>query len=62
LYALSNIIRDIKSKIMGWEGHVAQMAEVRISYNILVGKPEEERSLGRPRSIWGLILKWTLGK
>jgi hypothetical protein len=29
------------------DGHVACMEEIRNSYNILVGKPEKERQLGR---------------
>jgi hypothetical protein len=28
------------------------MGEIRNSYKILVGKPEEERRLGRPRRRW----------
>jgi hypothetical protein len=36
---------------MRWEGHehVACMREMRDVYNILVGKPEGKRSLGRAR-------------
>jgi hypothetical protein len=34
---------------MRWERHVARMAEIRNAYNILVGKPEGKRPLGRPR-------------
>jgi len=30
--------------------HVARMGEMRISYNILVGKVERKGPLGRPRS------------
>jgi hypothetical protein len=30
------------------------MGEVRNAYNILVGKPERKRSLGRPRHRWDL--------
>jgi hypothetical protein len=33
-------------------GYVARMGEMRNTYNILVGKPEERRSLGRPRCRW----------
>jgi len=33
-------------------GHVERMGEIRNSYNILVGKPEWKRPLGRPRLIW----------
>jgi hypothetical protein len=31
-----------------WAGHVVRM-EKRNAYNILVGKPEGKRTLGRPR-------------
>jgi hypothetical protein len=33
-------------------GHVARMEETRNSNLILVGKPEGERSLGRPKRRW----------
>jgi hypothetical protein len=39
----------IKSKRMGWAGHVARMGETRNAYRILVEKPEGTRPLGRPR-------------
>jgi hypothetical protein len=42
----------MKSRIMGWAGHVAQMGGKRTAYRILVGKPEEKRPLGRPRCRW----------
>jgi phosphoribosylaminoimidazole carboxylase (NCAIR synthetase) len=35
-----NIIRVIKSRRMGWSGHVARMGEERGAYRILVGRPE----------------------
>ena len=37
---------------MLWYGHVARMGEERGVYRVLVGKPEEERPLGRPRRRW----------
>jgi len=37
---------------MRWAGHVARMGEERGVYSFLVGKPEERRSLGRPRRRW----------
>jgi hypothetical protein len=37
---------------MRWAGHVARMGETRNVYRILVGKPEGERPLGRPRRRW----------
>jgi len=33
-------------------GHVARMEEIRNAYNILVGKPDGKRPLGRPRRRW----------
>jgi hypothetical protein len=52
MYALPSIVRMIKSRRMRLAGHVAQIGEKRISYRILVGKPERKRSLGRPRHRW----------
>jgi hypothetical protein len=49
LYSSPSIIRMIKSRRMGWAGHVAQMGLKRNAYRILVGKLEGKRSLGRPR-------------
>jgi hypothetical protein len=46
------IIRVIKSRRIGWAGHVARMGEKRNAYRILVGKPEGKRPLGRPRRRW----------
>jgi hypothetical protein len=40
LYSSSDIIRQIKSKRMRWEGHVARMGEGRNVDRVLVGKPE----------------------
>jgi hypothetical protein len=53
LYSFSNIAWQIKSRRMGWAGHVARMGEDRIRYEVLVGKPVEKRSLGRTRHRWG---------
>ena len=44
-----NILWVIKSRRMGWAGHVARMGEERGVYRVLVGKPEGKRPLGRPR-------------
>ena len=35
-----------------WAGHVALMGDRRGVYRVLVGKPEGERPLGRPRCRW----------
>jgi len=52
LYSSPNIVRVIKSRRMGWAGHVARMGEERVVYRVLVGKPEEKRPLGKPRRRW----------
>jgi hypothetical protein len=49
LYCSPSIIRIIKTRRMGWAGHVARMGEKMNAYRILVGKPEGKRPLGRPR-------------
>jgi hypothetical protein len=60
LYSFPNtsIITQIKSRIMRWAGHVARMGEERNMYNVLMGKPEGKRPLGRPRRRWedGIIM------
>jgi len=40
--------------------HVARMGERRGVYRVLVGKPEENRPLGRPRYIWEDNIKLNL--
>jgi hypothetical protein len=52
LYSSPSIVRVIKARRMRWAGHVACMGEVRGAYNILVGRPEGRRPLGRPRRRW----------
>jgi hypothetical protein len=37
---------------MRWAGNVACTGEERKVYNVLVGKPEGKRPLGRPRCGW----------
>jgi hypothetical protein len=49
LYSSLSIVRVINARRMRWAGHVACMGEVRGAYNILVGRPEGRRALGRPR-------------
>jgi hypothetical protein len=62
LYASLNIIRVIKSRRTRWAGHVTRMGTIRNVYNILIGKLEGKRPLGRPRRRWGIILERILGK
>ena len=52
LYSSPNIVRVIKSRRMRWARHVARMGEGRGVHKVLVGKPEGERPLGRPRRRW----------
>jgi hypothetical protein len=41
LYSSPNIIRAIKSRRLGLEGHVARMEKSRGAYRVLVGKSQE---------------------
>jgi hypothetical protein len=52
LYSSPDIIRQVKSRRIKWAGHVACMGEERKVYKDLVGKPEGNRPLGRPRRRW----------
>jgi hypothetical protein len=61
-YSSPSIIRVIKARRMRWAGHVAHMREVRGAYNILVGRPEGRRPLGRPRLRWEDNIEMDLGE
>jgi len=52
LYCSPHIVRVIKSRRMGWTGHVARMGRGEAYTGFLVGKPEGKSSLGRPRRRW----------
>jgi hypothetical protein len=52
LYSSPNIVRVIKSRRMGWVGHVAHMRERRGVYKVLDGRPKAKRPLVRPRHKW----------
>jgi hypothetical protein len=52
LYSSPSIVRVMKAGRMRCAVHVARMGEVRGAYNILVGRPEGRRPLGRPRRRW----------
>jgi hypothetical protein len=62
LYSSPSIIRVIKTRRMRWAGHVARMGEVRCAHNILVGRSEGRRPLGRPRHRWGDNIKMDLSE
>jgi hypothetical protein len=61
LYSLPTIIRMIMLRRMRWALHVVRM-EKRNVYRLLVGKPEEKRSLGRPRRRWVDNIRMDLGE
>jgi hypothetical protein len=50
----------IKSRRMRWAGHVSRIGAKINAYRILVGKPEGNRPLGRPRRRWVDNIKWIL--
>jgi hypothetical protein len=60
LYSSHSIVRMIKARRMRWAGHVARMGDLRGAYNILVGRPEGRRPLGRPRRRWEDNIKMDL--
>ena len=49
LYFSPYIIRNLKSRLLRWAGHVARMEQSRKACRVLVGKSKEKRPLGRPR-------------
>jgi hypothetical protein len=52
LYSSPSIISIIKSRKMRWSGHLARIGEKKNAYRLLVGKPEGNRPLERPRRRW----------
>jgi hypothetical protein len=62
LYSSPDITRQIKSRIMGWAGHVARMGEGRNVYRVLVGKPEAKGHLEDQGVDGRMGSKWTLGR
>lgn len=51
LYNQPDIVAVMKSKRIGWAGHVSR-AEGKILNKITSWKPNKKRSLGRPRQRW----------
>jgi hypothetical protein len=45
LYSSPDIMRQIKSRLMGWAGHTALIGEERKLYKILMVKPEGKNHL-----------------
>jgi hypothetical protein len=54
MYFSLRIIRVIKARRRGWEGHVARIGENKNAYTILVAESEGKRPLERPRRKRGL--------
>jgi hypothetical protein len=52
LYSFTNIIRQIKSRRMRREKHVARIGKEGKVYRVLVGKLEGKKPLGRPNRRW----------
>ena len=52
LYCSPNIVQMIKSRRVRWVGHVVRVKKTKGVYMVLVGKPEGQRPLGRPRHRW----------
>jgi hypothetical protein len=61
VYSSPSIIRISKSRRMRWAGHVARSGEKRNAYRLLVGKPEGNGPLGRPRRRWVDNIRMDLG-
>jgi hypothetical protein len=61
-FYLVPIVWVIKSRRMGWAGHVVRTGEERGTYRVLVGKPEGKRPLGRPRRKWEDNIRMDLQK
>jgi hypothetical protein len=47
-----NVIQVIKSKPTIWVGHVARLGDGGVAYKNVVGRPEGNSPLGRPRRRW----------
>lgn len=47
----------ITNQLDKWEGLVERMGESGSEYRVFVGRPEGQRSLGRPRSTWQFGIK-----
>jgi hypothetical protein len=60
MYSSPNFIRVIKSRRIGWAGHVACMGDRRGAYRGLVSRSEGKRPLGRPRHRWKDNIKMDL--
>jgi len=60
LYSSPSIVWVIKLKRVRWMEHIVRIGERRGLYRVSVGKPEEKRTLGRPRPKWEDNIKMDL--
>jgi hypothetical protein len=61
LYCSSNIVREIKSRIMGWARACSSyVGRIEAYTGVLMCKPERKRPLGRPRHRWEDNIKMDL--
>ena len=56
----TNAIRVVKSRRLGWAGHVAQPGEQKYAHAVLRGSPKERDRLERRGVHWEIVLKWML--
>jgi hypothetical protein len=47
---------------MWWTHHLAQMRKIRNAYKMLIGEPEQNRKVRRPKHRWILIQILLVGK
>ena len=62
LYCSPNIVRVIKSRRMGWAGHVACMGRGKAYTGFWCGNLRERDSLEDPAVDGRIILRWTFRK
>jgi hypothetical protein len=63
LYSSRKIVRVIKSRRMGWAGHVARMEEGRGVHKVLGGVNQRDRDHWRDQGVGGrIILRWIFRK
>jgi hypothetical protein len=62
LYTSQNITTVVKSRRVRLADHVVHKGKMKNACNIVAGKPEWKRPLGRRRHRWKIILKLILRK